>query len=101
MAANQSLPWEGPLDKIKDSLSGPVALAISGIATTVAGITLAFGGDVEGVFRKVVILVLVFSLLAFGIGMFDTLFGNATQGALMQESPLPIVDSSSIPQSQR
>ena len=42
-AGGGGLPWEGPLKKIADSLTGPVALAISLIAFVVAGGTLVFG----------------------------------------------------------
>ena len=33
----QGLPWEGPLEKIRNSMTGPVALGISLIGIVVAG----------------------------------------------------------------
>ena len=39
------LPWETPLNKLKDSLSGPVALAVGVIAFFAGGAMLVFGGE--------------------------------------------------------
>ena len=38
-----AMPWEGPLNAIADSLSGPVARAVAIIAIVVFGLTLALG----------------------------------------------------------
>jgi type IV secretion system protein TrbC len=41
----QALPWEGPLTKLQQSLSGPVAGAIAVIALVAIGVVLVFGGE--------------------------------------------------------
>src|SRR5258708_34682750 len=41
----QALPWEPPLTRLPQSLSGPVAGGISGIALGAIGVTLVFGGE--------------------------------------------------------
>jgi len=34
------MPWENPMDKIKNSLTGPIAMAISLLGAVVAGVAL-------------------------------------------------------------
>ena len=46
------LPWETPLNRIAQSLTGPVALSISLIALMVAGGTLVFGGELSEFARR-------------------------------------------------
>lgn len=41
-AASSGLPWEQPLQKLVDSISGPVAKAVGVLAVTVFGLMLAF-----------------------------------------------------------
>ena len=43
-AGGQALPWEQPLTRLQQSLSGPVAGAIAIIALVAIGVTLVFGG---------------------------------------------------------
>lgn len=57
-----ALPWEGPLAKISQSFSGPVAAAISVIGIVASGAALIWGGEISGFFRGVVIVVLVASV---------------------------------------
>ena len=40
-----ALPWEAPLTKLQQSLSGPVAGAIAVIALVAIGVVLVFGGE--------------------------------------------------------
>ena len=41
----QALPWEAPLTRLQQSLSGPVAGAIAVIALVAIGVVLVFGGE--------------------------------------------------------
>ena len=43
MASATNMPWEGPLDKLLKSLTGPVARAVIILALAGTGGTLAFG----------------------------------------------------------
>ena len=61
-AADKGLPWESGLKMIKESLSGPVALGIAVIGVVGCGLGLAFGGEISGFMKTVVILVLVVCL---------------------------------------
>ena len=74
-ATTTGLPWEGPLTMIKDSLTGPVALAISLIAILVCGAMLIFGGEIGDFAKKLIMLVLVISLVVGGASMLSTVFG--------------------------
>lgn len=69
------LPWEAPLQTFANSLTGPVALAISIIAMAAAGGTLIFGGELGEFTRKALLLVLAISFLVFGAGFMTALFG--------------------------
>src|SRR5437660_11936277 len=44
-AGGQALPWEAPLTRLQQSLSGPVAGAIAVIALVAIGVVLVFGGE--------------------------------------------------------
>ncbi len=61
-----SLPWESPLDSLVDSITGPVAFAISLLAIVAAGAGLIFGGEISGFIKTVLYLVLVIALIVGG-----------------------------------
>ena len=69
------LPWETPLATIKDSLTGPVAGAISLVAIVVAGAVLIFGGDFSAFVRALINVVLVISILIGASSLLSHLFG--------------------------
>lgn len=72
------LPWEAPLDTLKRSLSGPVALAISIIAIVVTGASLIFGSEIDGFARKMIVIVLVIAIIVAANSFLTTLFGTST-----------------------
>jgi type IV secretion system protein TrbC len=69
------LPWETPLSRIADSLTGPVALSISLIALMVAGGTLVFGGELSEFARRSCVAALAIAFLVLGAGFMTSLFG--------------------------
>jgi type IV secretion system protein TrbC len=69
-----SLPWEGPLTTISNSIKGPVAYAISLIGTVVTGAMLVWGGEINEFARRLIMLVLVISLIVFAGNILTTLF---------------------------
>jgi len=69
------LPWETPLTTIMNSLTGPVALAVSLIAITVTGGMLVFGGDLGEFARRSILLVLIIGLIVAAASVLSTLFG--------------------------
>lgn len=77
------LPWEGPLDKLKNSITGPVALAVSLIGIVVAGGMLIFGGELGEFARRIIMVVLVLALLVAANNLLTTFYGSA--GALIHQ----------------
>ena len=57
------LPYEEWLTTLRQSVTGPVAFAISIIGIVVAGGILIFGGELNGFFRTLIFLVLVMALM--------------------------------------
>ncbi|QCG92929.1 conjugal transfer protein TrbC (plasmid) [Azospirillum sp. TSA2s] len=79
------LPWEAPLQTFVNSLTGPVAFAISLLGIVVCGAMLIWGGEINEFARRFVMLVLVVALLVFATNILTQLFGVgaviATAGA--------------------
>ena len=73
-----SLPWETPLTAIKNSLSGPVAGAISLIGVIAAGSMLMFGnsGDFSGAFRTLIWVILVVALIIMANSIISLITGS-------------------------
>jgi type IV secretion system protein VirB2 len=80
-AAGSSMPWEAPLQKILDSVEGPVAKIIAVIIIVMTGLTLAFG-DTSGGFRRLVQIVFGLSI-AFAASSFFLTFFSFGGGALV------------------
>ncbi|WP_077966919.1 TrbC/VirB2 family protein [Ensifer adhaerens] len=68
------LPWEGPLEQIQQSITGPVAGFIALAAVAVAGGMLIFGGELNDFARRLMYIVLVAGLL-LGATQIVQLFG--------------------------
>jgi type IV secretion system protein VirB2 len=58
-----NLPWESPLQKIQQSITGPVASAIALAAVAIAGAMLIFGGELNDFARRLCYVVLVAGIL--------------------------------------
>jgi type IV secretion system protein VirB2 len=80
-AAGSSMPWEAPLQKILDSIEGPVAKIIAVIIIIMTGLTLAFG-DTSGGSRKLIQIVFGLSI-AFAASSFFLSFFSFGGGALV------------------
>ena len=72
------MPWEKPMDKIKASLTGPIAMAISLLGVVVAGVALIFGGEMGDFTRRVIMLVFVIALILSASAFLTALFGATT-----------------------
>ena len=74
LAAETGMPWESPLNKLIDSLTGPVAKAVGVICIVIAGFGIALGESGGGLKR---LFQIVFGLsIAFTASSFvATLFG--------------------------
>lgn len=65
-STTSSLPWDGPLTTLQNSLTGPVATAISVIAFLAAGAALVFGEELGGIAKKALYVVLGVSFMVMG-----------------------------------
>lgn len=73
-AGGGGLPWEGPLQQIQESITGPVAGFIALTAVAIAGGMLIFGGELNDFARRLMYVVLVAGVL-LGATQIVGLFG--------------------------
>ncbi len=79
--AGSGMPWEAPLQRILDSIEGPVAKVIAVVTIIITGLSLAFG-DMGGGLRR--LLQIVFGLsIAFAATSFFLSFFAFAGGALI------------------
>ena len=81
LAAGSSMPWEAPLQRILDSVEGPVSKIVAVIIIIVTGLSLAFG-DTSGGFRRLIQIVFGLSI-AFAASSFFLSFFSFGGGALV------------------
>jgi type IV secretion system protein VirB2 len=80
-AAGSGMPWEEPLQKVLESVQGPVAKIVAVIIIITTGLTLAFG-DTAGGFRRLIQIVFGLSI-AFAASSFFLSFFSFGGGALV------------------
>ena len=81
-AAGSGMPWEAPLQRILESIEGPVAKIMAVIIIIGTGLTLAFG-DMGGGFRRLIQIVFGLSI-AFAATSFFLSFFSFAGGALIE-----------------
>ena len=77
------LPYESWLTNLRNSVTGPVAFAISIIGIVIAGGVLIFGGELNAFFRTLIFIVLVMALLVGAQNMMSTFFGRGAEIAAL------------------
>jgi len=80
-AAGSGMPWEEPLQRVLESVQGPVAKIVAVIIIITTGLTLAFG-DTAGGFRRLIQIVFGLSI-AFAASSFFLSFFSFGGGALL------------------
>ena len=80
-AAGSGMPWEEPLQKVLESVQGPVAKIVAVIIIITTGLTLAFG-ETAGGFRKLIQIIFGLSI-AFAASSFFLSFFSFGGGALI------------------
>jgi type IV secretion system protein VirB2 len=81
LAAGSGMPWEEPLQKVLESVQGPVAKIVAVIIIITTGLTLAFG-ETAGGFRRLIQIVFGLSI-AFAASSFFLSFFSFGGGALV------------------
>ncbi|EEQ2490312.1 conjugal transfer protein TrbC [Escherichia coli] len=77
------LPWEGPLEKLKQSISGPVAFIIALLGIIACGATLIWGGEISEFTRRIIYVVIVVCIIVFANSL---LTGALFSGAVVPEN---------------
>ena len=80
-AAGSGMPWEAPLQRILESIEGPVAKVVAVVIIIVTGLSLAFG-DMGGGLRRLIQVVFGLSI-AFAATSFFLSFFSFAGGALI------------------
>ena len=80
-AAGSGMPWEAPLQRILESIEGPVAKVSAVVIIILTGLSLAFG-DMGGGIRRLVQIVFGLSI-AFAATSFFLTFFSFAGGALI------------------
>jgi type IV secretion system protein VirB2 len=88
-----SLPYEAWLTSLRNSVTGPVAFALSIIGIVVAGGVLIFGGELNGFFRTLIFLVLVMALLVGAQNLLSTFFGRGAEIAAIVKDSLEVAEN--------
>ncbi|MCJ8352296.1 TrbC/VirB2 family protein [Moritella sp.] len=73
-ASSTGMPWEGPLTKLVNSITGPVAFGISVLALVASVAGLVFGGELSGLIKNMLFLALGISVIVFATNMLRSLF---------------------------
>lgn len=82
------LPWEAPLERIQESITGPVAGFIALAAVAIAGGMLIFGGELNDFARRLMYVVLVAGIL-LGSTQIVGLFGATGASIGTSHVPMP------------
>src|SRR5262245_43080400 len=80
-AAGSGMPWEAPLQRILESIEGPVAKVVAVVIIIVTGLSLAFG-DMGGGLRRLIQVVFGLSIAFVATCFFLSFFAFAG-GALI------------------
>lgn len=91
-----SLPYEGWLTNLRNSVTGPVAFALSIIGIVIAGGVLIFGGDLNGFFRTLIFLVLVMALLVGAQNVMSSFFSRGAEIAALGDAVLHQVKTAAV-----
>ncbi|WP_069776284.1 TrbC/VirB2 family protein [Metapseudomonas furukawaii] len=70
-----TLPWDSPLAKLRASITGPVAFTISilGLVGTLSA--LIWGGELSGVLKSVIVIVMIISIIVAANNFLSVMFG--------------------------
>ena len=74
------LPWESPIAKLVQSISGPVAFGISLLGLIACGCTLIWGGEISEFTRRIIYVILVVCIIIFAKSL---LTGSMFMGAVV------------------
>lgn len=74
VASSADMPFEGPLERIVDSLTGPVAKSMAILAVAGCGISMSFG-EMGGAMKRLVNIVFGISIVFAAVSWAPNFFG--------------------------
>ncbi|MBA5685056.1 TrbC/VirB2 family protein [Photobacterium damselae] len=74
-SSSTGMPWESPLSKLVNSITGPVAFGLSALSIVGVFAGMAFGVELEGLMKKLAITAIVIAVIVFAINLLSSLFG--------------------------
>jgi type IV secretion system protein VirB2 len=80
-ATGGDMPWDGPLQKFMNAITGPTATVIAILAFAGAAMQLLWGGEMSGLMKSMVYIIMVVGLVIGAAGLVKNLFG--VSGALL------------------
>lgn len=78
-SGGSGLPWESWITKLKNSITGPVAFGVAVIAMVASGCVLIFGGEISGIFKSLLYLVMAMGLVVSGQNIVSTITGKGAE----------------------
>ncbi len=86
-AGGTTMPWDGPLDRIVDNLTGPFALAVGVLGLVVLAVRILFGEQFGQFARSIINVIIAIAMITGGAGLLRTLIPGATGASYVIESP--------------
>lgn len=75
-ASSTGMPWESPVEKVVNSITGPIAFGIAVLGIVAAGGTLIFGNaDLSGFIKMLIGVVLVIAFIVLAVNILSSVFG--------------------------
>jgi type IV secretion system protein VirB2 len=79
------LPYESALTKLRNSVTGPVAFAISVIGIVVGASMLIWGSELNAFFKSMIMIVLVVSIIVGSNNLLSNLFGTGATITMVED----------------
>ena len=90
------MPWDGPLDRIVDNLTGPFALAVGVLGLVVLAVRILFGEQFGQFARSIINVIIAVAMITGGAGLLRALIPNASGASYVIDATSdPSADSDS------
>ncbi len=86
-AGGTAMPWDGPLDRIVDNLTGPFALAVGVLGLVVLAVRILFGEQFGQFARSIINVIIAIAMITGGAGLLRALIPGATGASYVIEAP--------------
>ncbi len=87
VAAGTAMPWDGPLERIVDNLTGPFALAVGVLGLVVLAVRILFGEQFGQFARSIINVIIAVAMITGGAGLLRALIPNASGASYSIDAP--------------